>query len=199
MNAGTLSLAMMTPLTKPTAAAPATPAIRPTTTEGNSGAPLLNAQRRASAERTEPRLITHPTDRSMPALMMTKVWPNPSSSTGMIATRMFWELRMVRKLTSPPLTSGTATTKNSTIRPRKSHAQMRLSSRASRCVGVSLAEGAASAGSAILDPRSVTRRCPRDWRLDRSEWEARIDRGRPMQQPPTPSHAGRFTWPAPCR
>ena len=30
----------------------------------------------------------------------------------MIATRMFWELRMVRKLTEPPVVSGTATTKN---------------------------------------------------------------------------------------
>ena len=114
MNAGTFNLAMMTPLTSPTAAAPPTPAMRPTRTAGKRGAPPLNAARKASAERTEARLITQPTERSMPAPMMTKVWPRPSRSTGMMATRMFWELRTVKKLTEPPVVSGTATTKNRT-------------------------------------------------------------------------------------
>ena len=109
---------MMTPLTKPTAAAPPTPAMKPMRTAGNSGTPALKAARRASAESTEARLITQPTERSMPAAMMTKVWPRPSSSTGMIATRMFCELRTVRKLTEPPVVSGTAMTKNRIMRPR---------------------------------------------------------------------------------
>ena len=143
MKAGTFSLAMMTPLTKPTAAAPPTPAAKPTSTEGNSGTPALNAPRIASAERTEARLITQPTERSMPAAMMTKVWPRPSSSTGMMATRMFWELRTVRKLTEPPVVSGTATTKNRTIRPRKTQAQMRLRNSARALRGVSAAGSAA--------------------------------------------------------
>jgi hypothetical protein len=73
----------------------------------------------------------------------------------MIATRMFWELRMVRKLTAPPLTSGTATTKKSIIRARKSHAQMRLAKRTKRCMGVRT-----PAGATVLDPRSVTQRFP---------------------------------------
>ena len=73
INAGTFSLAMITPLTSPTAAAPPTPAARPTSTAGNSGTPALKAARKASAERTEARLITQPTERSMPAAMMTKV------------------------------------------------------------------------------------------------------------------------------
>ncbi len=53
------------PLTKPTAAAPPTPAANPTTTAGKSGRPELNEPRIASAERTEARLITQPTDRSI--------------------------------------------------------------------------------------------------------------------------------------
>ena len=133
MKAGTFSLEMMTPLTKPTTAAPPTPAASPTSTDGKRGSPALKEPRIASAERTEARLITQPTERSMPAAMMTKVWPRPSSSTGTIATRTFWELRMVRKLTEPPVVSGTATTKNSTIAPRNAHAQMRLKNRATRC------------------------------------------------------------------
>ena len=92
----------------------------------------MKAARSASAESTDARLITQPTERSMPAAMMTKVWPNPKSSTGMIATRMFWELRMVRKLTDPPVVSGTAITKNRTMRPRNAHAQTRLKKSATR-------------------------------------------------------------------
>src|SRR5580704_2506450 len=156
IKAGTLSLAMMTPLTKPTIAAPPTPAASPTRTDGNSGTPELNAPRSARAERTEARLITHPTERSIPAAMMTKVWPRPNSSTGMIATRMFWELRTVRKLTEPPVVSGTATTKKSTIAARKAHAQMRLKKRAARCAGVSAPGGAAAWLGASLEARSVT-------------------------------------------
>ena len=49
----------------------------------------------------------------------------------MMATRMFWELRTVRKLTEPSVVNGTATTKKSTIRPRKTQAQMRLKNTAS--------------------------------------------------------------------
>ncbi len=162
MKAGTFSLAMMTPLTKPTAAAPPTPATSPARTAGNSGAPPLKAARRASAERTEARLITHPTDRSMPAAMMTKVWPRPSSSTGMMATNMFWELRTVRKLTDPPVVTGTAITKNRTMRPRKTHAQIRLRNRATRCAWLRGPEGAAAPRSAILDPGSVTFRVSLD-------------------------------------
>ena len=155
MKAGTLSLAMTTPLTKPTAAAPPTPAPNPTSTAGMSGTPALKEPRIASAERTEARLITHPTERSMPAVMMTKVWPSPSSRTGTMATRTFCELRIVRKLTEPPVDSGTATTKKSTITPRKTHAQMRLKKSAARCAGVSTPGGAA-ASLASLAARSVT-------------------------------------------
>ena len=93
---------------------------------------MEGGDRSASAESTEARLMTQPTERSMPAAMMTKVWPNPKSSTGMIATRMFWELRMVRKLTDPPVVNGTETTKNRTRRPRNAQAQMRLKKRATR-------------------------------------------------------------------
>jgi hypothetical protein len=39
---------------------------------------------------------------------------------------------MVRKLTEPPVDSGTATTKNNTITARNSHAHMRLRNSASR-------------------------------------------------------------------
>src|SRR5271165_7371389 len=156
MKAGTLSLAIMTPLTKPTTAAPPTPAASPTRTEGKSGTPELKAPRNASAESTEARLITHPTERSMPAAMMTNVWPSPSSSTGMIATRIFCELRTLRKLSEPPVVSGTATTKKSTIAARKTQAQMRLRKRAARCAAVSTPGGAAAWLGASLEARSVT-------------------------------------------
>ena len=99
MKAGTFSLAMMTPLRKPTSAGARDRGEEaddaPT---GNSGTPALKAARSASAESTEARLITQPTERSMPAPMMTKVCPRPSSRIGVIATRMFCELRTVRKL-----------------------------------------------------------------------------------------------------
>ena len=65
---------------------------------GKSGTPALKAARSASAESTDARLITQPTERSMPAPMITKVWPSPSSTIGVIATRMFCELRTLRKL-----------------------------------------------------------------------------------------------------
>src|SRR5271166_882601 len=158
MKAGTFSLEMIAPLTKPTTAAPPTPAAKPARTEGKSGTPALKTSRIASAESTEARLITHPTERSMPAAIMTKVWPSPRSSTGMMATRMFCELRMVRKLTEPPVVSGTAMTKKRAIRPRKTHAQMRLRKMATRCAGVSRPAAAASTLSAALEARSVTRR-----------------------------------------
>ena len=93
MKAGTFSLAMIAPLMSPTSPAPAQAAKNPMTTEGNSGSPALKAPRIASAESTDARLMTQPTERSMPALMMTKVWPRPSSRTGVIARRMFWEFR----------------------------------------------------------------------------------------------------------
>ena len=73
MNAGTFSFAMMTPLTSPTAPAPPMAAISPMRTEGKRGMPPSNADRSASAESTEARLMTQPTERSMPAAMMTKV------------------------------------------------------------------------------------------------------------------------------
>ena len=162
MNAGTFSLAMMTPLMKPTKAAPATAARRPSTTAGNRGAPALNEPRIASADSTEARLITQPTLRSMPAVMMTKVCPSPSSRTGTMATRMFCELRRVRKLTAPPLASGTAMTKNSTISPRKAQAQMRDTKSPARCSGVSTPVAAASALRAPRTARSLNGLAPRN-------------------------------------
>ena len=105
----------------------------------------------ASAESTDARLITQPTDRSMPALMMTKVWPSPSSRTGVIATRMFCELRRVRKLTAPLLTSGTAMTKNTIITPRNTQAHTRLSMRMKRCNGVMAPEEASPMPITALD------------------------------------------------
>ena len=149
MKAGTFSLAMMTPLQNPMKPAVATAAEKPMTAEGKSGTPSLKAQRMASAEVTEQRLITQPTERSMPAPMMTKVWPRPRSRMGVMATRMFCELRMVRKLTSPPLASGTAMTKKATIRPRNAQAQRLLKARMNRCAGVRAADG--------LGSRAVTR------------------------------------------
>ena len=160
MNAGTFNFAMMAPLTRPTAAAPPTAARSPTSTAGKRGTPPLKAERNASAERTEARLITQPTERSMPAAMMTKVWPRPSRSTGMMATRMFWELRTVKKLTDPPVDSGTATTKKRMRSPRKSHAQTRLANRMARCAGVRIPEGAAPPRGRTLDPVSITGRFP---------------------------------------
>ena len=78
MKAGTFSLAMIVPLMSPTSPAPGAAAARnPITTEGKSGNPALKAARMASAESTEARLMTQPTERSMPALMMTNVWPRP--------------------------------------------------------------------------------------------------------------------------
>ena len=66
MNAGTLSFAMMTPLTKPTAAAPPTPAMRPTRTEGKSGHAAV--ERRAQRQRREHRgEAHHPADREVDA------------------------------------------------------------------------------------------------------------------------------------
>jgi hypothetical protein len=103
MKAGTFSLAMIVPLIRPTAPAPATAARNPMTTDAKSGSPELNAERMASADNTDAKLITQPTERSMPALMMTNVWPRPSSRTGVIATRIFCEFLRVRKLTEPPL------------------------------------------------------------------------------------------------
>ena len=91
----------------------------------------------------------------MPAAMRTKVWPSPSSSTGTMATRMFCELRMVRKLTEPPVDSGTATTKNNTITARNSHAHMRLKNSTSRCREEPPPGPWAPAGAAI-EPRIVT-------------------------------------------
>ncbi len=132
MKAGTFSLAMIAPLIRPTTPAPASAAARPASTATASGAPELKALRIASAESTEARLITQPTERSMPAAIRTNVCPRPSSSTGTMATRIFCELRMVRKLTEPPVDSGTVTTKNSTISARNSHAHMRLKNSANR-------------------------------------------------------------------
>ena len=62
MKAGTFSLAMIVPLTRPTTAAPATAARKPERhRQGNSGTPALNDARMACAESTEARLITQPT------------------------------------------------------------------------------------------------------------------------------------------
>ena len=152
MKAGTFSLAMITPLMKPTSPAPATAARKPMTAAGNSGTPALKAARSASADSTEARLITQPTERSIPAPMMTKVCPSPSSTIGVIATRMFCELRMVRKLTDPPLASGTAITKNRIIRPRNAQAQSRLKVSRNRCHTVRLA--------AALRSTALTRSLP---------------------------------------
>ena len=94
---------MMTPLTGPTAAAG----------EGCNEADEDRGRRRACIEggagvgAAPGRLMTQPTERSMPAAMMTKVWPSPER-TGMIATRMFGELRMVKWI---PVVNGTATRK----------------------------------------------------------------------------------------
>ena len=166
MKAGTLSLAMIVPLTSPTMAAPPTAARKPMMTDGNSGTPALKAARIASAESTEARLITQPTDRSMPAPMMTKVWPSPSSRIGMMATRMFCELRIVRKL-APSLAIGTATTKKMISTARNAQAQSRLSARTTR-------SGAASPASEALNGRSscgkgAPGRAPR-WRYWPGTW-----------------------------
>src|SRR5579863_8332596 len=73
----------------------------------------------------------------------------------MIATRMFWELRSVRKLTAPPVVSGTAATKNKMRRARNSHAQMLLRKRIARCARVRAPEGAPRA-RANFAARSIT-------------------------------------------
>ena len=101
--------------------------------------------------------MTQPTERSMPAAMMTKVWPSPSSSTGMIATRMFWELRTVRKLTAPPVVSGTATTKNRMRRARNSPRPDAAEEQNDALSAGAHAGGAADARVRVsLDARSVT-------------------------------------------
>src|SRR5579863_1217326 len=73
----------------------------------------------------------------------------------MIATRMFWELRSVRKLTAPPVVSGTAATKNKMRRARNSHAQMLLRKRIARCARVRAPEGAPRARG-VREARSFT-------------------------------------------
>ena len=162
MKAGTLSLAMMTPLIRPTRAAPATAAANPMTIEGNSGSPALKPDRIANAESTEARLITHPTERSMPALMMTNVCPSPRRRTGTIAIRTFCELRNVRKLTAPLLTIGTVTTKKTIIRPRNAHAHSRLSVRTNRAHGVRFCGGSGSISATAMDSRSATTSIPHE-------------------------------------
>ena len=132
MKAGTFSFAMMTPLTRPTIAAPARAATRPMTTEGKSGTPAWNADRRRQGRKHRGQ-AHHPADREIDAGGDDdEGLTQPKSSTGMIATRMFWELRMVRKLTDPAVVNGTATTKNRTRRPRNAQAQTRLKKRATR-------------------------------------------------------------------
>src|SRR3984957_6439033 len=75
----------------------------------------------------------------------------------MIATRMFCEFRTVRKLTAPPVVSGTAATKNKTRNARNSHAQMLLRNRVTRCARVRAPEGAADARARVSrETRSVT-------------------------------------------
>jgi hypothetical protein len=98
--------------------------------------------------------MTQPTERSIPAPMMTKVWPRPRSRTGVIATRMFCELRMVRKLTAPLLASGTTATKNATMSPRKAQAHTRLRRRTS-CCERALSCDVAATSNATLEPASA--------------------------------------------
>src|SRR5262245_46099650 len=98
----------------------------------------------------------------MPALMMTNVCPSPNRRIGVIATRMFCELRTVRKLTAPLLTIGTATTKKRIIKPRKAHAQTRLSMSTNCCDGVVARGRATPTFIAALDSRSTTRSLPRE-------------------------------------
>src|SRR5665213_2174856 len=97
----------------------------------------------ASADSTDARLITQPTDKSMPAEMMTKVWPSPSRTTGVIATKMFWELRTVTKVAE--LNTGTEMTKKRIIRPRKHHAHSSLMAISRRLPGDRVALGDAGA------------------------------------------------------
>ena len=66
MNAGTFSLAMMTPLTRPTAAAPPTPAMKPDEHRGKEGRAAVEgrAQRQRREDRGEAH---HPADREIDA------------------------------------------------------------------------------------------------------------------------------------
>src|SRR5262249_31137142 len=110
----------------------------------------------------------------------------PNRRIGVIATRMFCELRTVRKLTAPLLTIGTAMTKKPIIKPRNTHAHTRLSMSTNCCNGVVATDGATPIFTATLDLRSATRSLPRQpegWR--RGYGEAR---GVPRTELP-----GRFT------
>lgn len=75
-----------------------------------------------------------------------------------MATRMFCELRTVRKLTEPPVESGTATTKKSTMSTRNAQAHTRLKNTAARSAGVSRLCAEASARGAAFAALSVTGR-----------------------------------------
>ena len=99
--------------------------------------------------------MTQPTERSMPAAMMTKVWPRPSKSTGVIATRMFCELRTVRKLTAPLLTIGTVMTKKAIIRARNAQAQDRLSANTNRFGSVRVCAAVVICASAFISTRAT--------------------------------------------
>ena len=99
--------------------------------------------------------MTQPTERSMPAAMMTKVWPRPSKSIGVMATRMFCELRTVRKLTAPLLTIGTEMTKMTIIRARNAQAQNRLSASTNRFGGVRVCAAASISATAFISTRAT--------------------------------------------
>src|SRR5665213_2530506 len=84
----------------------------------------------------------------MPAEMMTKVWPSPNRTTGVIATRMFCELRTVTKVAE--LNTGTEMTKKRIIRARKHHAHSSLTAISARLPGDTVDFGDADALVACL-------------------------------------------------
>ena len=81
MNGGTLKNAMSQPLTRPGMTVTATPTRMPNSMATGGLMPrLVTPMFERCAEMTEASPITKPSDRSMPAEMMTKVWPRPRSS-----------------------------------------------------------------------------------------------------------------------
>src|SRR5690606_14894213 len=86
----------------------------------------VTVSRITSADTTDASPITQPTDRSIPPAIITNVWPRPINKIGVMATKIFCELRIETK----PVPSKEKKTIN-TI--KNSHDQILLTVKIARC------------------------------------------------------------------
>ena len=91
INGGTFMREMTMPLTKPASA----PVKSPTMTPTQTGMPMLVT---ATPVITAASVMTVPTERSMPPVMMTKVTPSASTPLTAVASRMPMTLSKVKKV-----------------------------------------------------------------------------------------------------